>query len=243
MCAIKKEENHVNNRIHILVVDDDKAFLMMLHTFIIEAGYECSIAENTSSALDILKVRTFDIVLSDIQLPEMNGIELTKRIKKKYECDVIIMTGYIDEFKFEDAVNAGAGDFIQKPFSEKELIARVKRILNERSLLLSLKKKENELEQKVEERTAELKQEIENHKSTEKGLRNSEANLKALIENADDRIWSIDAEYHLICGNLYFYLDIVKDLKCEINEGASVFLKDLPRSVRDEWRGSQLNAL
>lgn len=74
-----------------------------------------------------------DIVIADIKMPEMSGIELCRIVKSEYEADVIIMTGYVGDFNYEDIVQQGASDFIQKPLRIGEFIARIKRVLAERS--------------------------------------------------------------------------------------------------------------
>ena len=81
---------------------------------------------SASIALELLSKDLFDTMIIDIVLPDMSGFELTTKAKKiKPDMAIIIMTGYIDEFSYEDAIESGASDFIKKPFSVKELIARI----------------------------------------------------------------------------------------------------------------------
>jgi diguanylate cyclase (GGDEF)-like protein len=81
------------------------------------------------SALELVGTESFDIMITDIVLPEMNGLELTKKAKKvKPRMAIIIATGYIDAFSYDEAIEAGASDFLKKPFTVKELTARAKHV-------------------------------------------------------------------------------------------------------------------
>lgn len=117
----------------ILVVDDDEAIRRMLKTGIQLSGYQCFVAEGGNSALELLDRHPVDVVVADIKMPDMNGLELGRIIKSRYEADLIIMTGYVEDFNYEDIVQQGASDFIQKPVRIAEFIARLKRVLSERA--------------------------------------------------------------------------------------------------------------
>jgi len=116
----------------ILVVDDDESIRRMLKTGIQMSGFQCYVAEGGSSALKVLDQHSVAVVVADIKMPDMNGLELGRIIKSRYEADLIIMTGYVEDFNYEDIVQQGASDFIQKPVRIAEFIARLKRVLSER---------------------------------------------------------------------------------------------------------------
>lgn len=124
----------------ILVVDDDEGICNVLQAGIRMAGYQCYIAQSPASALDLLEKISMDVVVADIKMPEMSGIELAQIIKRKYTSDVIIMTGFIEDFNYEDIVEQGASDFLQKPVRIAEFVARLKRVLSERAARIDLKK-------------------------------------------------------------------------------------------------------
>jgi diguanylate cyclase (GGDEF)-like protein len=110
----------------ILVVDDNISLLDTINNGLSLSGYQCKAAMSASIALELLNKDLFDMMIIDIVLPDMSGFELTTKAKKiKPDMAIIIMTGYIDEFSYEDAIESGASDFIKKPFSVKELIARI----------------------------------------------------------------------------------------------------------------------
>jgi diguanylate cyclase (GGDEF)-like protein len=132
---MKKNNKIPSDNMRILVVDDDKSIREVIQEAIIHFGYDCSIAEDGIEALKVLEQKNVDVVITDILMPNMNGIELTKAIKEKYDCDVIIMTGFVKDYTYEDIIEIGASDFTQKPVSIKELLIRIKRVLKERALI------------------------------------------------------------------------------------------------------------
>jgi putative two-component system response regulator len=116
----------------ILVVDDDQSICNVLQAGIQMAGYHCFVAQSAHGALGLLDQFAVDVVVADIKMPEMSGIELAQIIKLRYAADVIVMTGFIEDFNYEDIVEQGASDFIQKPVRIAEFVARLKRVLSER---------------------------------------------------------------------------------------------------------------
>lgn len=99
-------------------------------------GYQCRTAADGGQALAILQEEgDISIVITDIRMPGMDGIELIKEIKSKHpDADVISVTGYAGDFTFTDVINAGASDFILKPFTENEVQAKLNRVMKERQL-------------------------------------------------------------------------------------------------------------
>jgi len=119
----------------ILIVDDEPHILKLFEIGVQHVGYDCLTAGSACEALDILQKQHVDVVVSDINMPEMNGLELIKVIKERHDSDVIIMTGYIEDFTYEEIIARGASDFIQKPVRISEFIARLKRVIFERETL------------------------------------------------------------------------------------------------------------
>ena len=119
----------------ILVVEDDVDFSKTLMEFLDESGFKSINVNSAEEAEEIFKKREFDLVLTDIKLPGMDGIKLVKNIKKKYNLAVIVMTAYSSEYSFEDVIKNGANDLIFKPFKLNELLLRINRVLKEISLV------------------------------------------------------------------------------------------------------------
>jgi len=121
--------------VKILAVDDEVQMRELLHEMLSRFGYECKTAANGREALSILQDDYFPIIVSDVIMPVMDGIELLKNTKKSYpDIDVISMTGYSKDYTFVDVIKAGASDFILKPFSSDELEAKINRIIREKEL-------------------------------------------------------------------------------------------------------------
>ncbi len=126
----------------ILIVDNDIAIKESVEEYLKILSYEVKSALNALDALTLLETFDADMVLTDIMMEGMGGLELTKKIKAKFDTDVMVMTGYSADYSYEEAVQAGASDFIFKPFRFEELDLRIKRVLREsefkkeRSLLL-----------------------------------------------------------------------------------------------------------
>ncbi|WP_320044761.1 HD domain-containing phosphohydrolase [uncultured Desulfobacter sp.] len=136
-------ENEITSKqeqkINVLVVDDEKSILKLAQRLVRQEGYDCLVASNGIEAIAVMEETVIDVVITDIAMPEMGGIELTKQIKENYSADVIMMTGYFKDLSYENAVTQGAKDFIQKPFSTKEFQIRLNRVIKERETNQELK--------------------------------------------------------------------------------------------------------
>ena len=120
--------------IQILIVDDEVDVRNAMNTYINHAGFSTQLVASAEEGLDLLKNYKFDVVITDIMLPGVGGLELTKIIKNKYDSDVIVMTGYSDDYSYEEAITVGASDFVIKPVRLEELVLRLRRVLREREL-------------------------------------------------------------------------------------------------------------
>ncbi len=123
-------------KIQTLIVEDDPTVRQSMAEFMGMAGFECSTASSAEEALVLLKTLNTQLVITDIMMPGMNGLELTDAIKKDYDIDVIVMTGYSGHYSYEEAIGKGASDFVFKPIRFQELLLRVRRVLREREFRL-----------------------------------------------------------------------------------------------------------
>lgn len=125
----------------MLSVDDDEEMIGLLHEVVSQLGHVSVTAVDGVDAFEKLGESEFDIIITDISMPRMNGIELTKRVKTDFEdIDVVVVTGYQEEYKYTDVIEIGASDFISKPFNINELEAKINRIIRERELRAELKR-------------------------------------------------------------------------------------------------------
>ncbi len=132
---------------HILVVDDEPAILDLFRRAMILAGHRCSTASNGSRALEILDQGPVDVLITDINMPGMDGIELADKVLKSFSADVIVITGQAKAYQYDDMINIGASDFVEKPVSIQEIILRIKRVLRERQLKETARTSHEELKQ------------------------------------------------------------------------------------------------
>ena len=123
----------------ILVVDDDELVRKTLSILVSSLGYQCLLASDGLEAVEVLKSTRCDLVLSDIIMPNMDGIELLKYIIRYHpDTDVIIATGYSERTSYADVIKSGAIDFIKKPIDQAELEAKLARALRERNMVRKL---------------------------------------------------------------------------------------------------------
>ncbi|MCF8087561.1 MAG: diguanylate cyclase [Desulfotignum sp.] len=131
----------------ILIVDDDDAVKDSVSEYLALLAYQVEAVSSAEDALEKLETSPVDVVLTDIMMQGMDGLELTRIIKKKYDMEVMVMTGYNADYSYEEAVKTGASDFIFKPFRFEELDLRIKRVLRE----AGLKQERNRLLKEMEQ--------------------------------------------------------------------------------------------
>jgi two-component system cell cycle response regulator len=119
----------MDERNSVIIVDDDERLLEIFKKALSLEGYQCETASSAESALELINNMPFNIMLTDIRMPGMEGFELTQKAKKiRPDIAVIIMTAYVEEFSFDNAIEAGASDFIKKPFTLNELVLRIQHV-------------------------------------------------------------------------------------------------------------------
>ncbi|MCM1025841.1 MAG: response regulator transcription factor [Roseburia sp.] len=108
----------------ILMIDDDKDLLKMLRRYFEMKKYEIVTAENGAEGLDKIKVQP-DLILLDVNMPGADGIEVCRRIRDKVACPILFLTARVEEQDVVNGLLSGGDDYILKPFSLKELDARI----------------------------------------------------------------------------------------------------------------------
>src|ERR1700720_4953469 len=142
---------------NILVVDDEEAIREVVSTMLESKGYHCTAVQNGRFAQDQVKKSTPDLVLSDMIMPEMDGIRLLEWMRQyDPEVPVIMVTAIHDISTALEAIRRGAYDYILKPFEKDQLFLGVGRALQHRRLVMENRTYQRNLEQLVEERTAQL---------------------------------------------------------------------------------------
>jgi len=115
---------------HILVVDDDDGIRSLVKKYLNENNFLVTTADNAENASDKIKIIKFDLIILDIMMPGKSGLEFIKDNKKKIDTPVILLTAKGETNERVEGLEIGADDYLPKPFEPKELILRIKNILN-----------------------------------------------------------------------------------------------------------------
>ena len=119
-----------NNKTHILIVDDDNRIRDLLKEYLKENNYIVSTSENAENAKIKLTHFKFDLIVLDVMMPGQSGYDLTKELKKRMEIPIILLTAKGEVESRIKGLELGADDYISKPFEPKELLLRIKNIIN-----------------------------------------------------------------------------------------------------------------
>ncbi|MBA4538292.1 response regulator transcription factor [Bacillus aquiflavi] len=128
----------------ILVVDDEKPIADILQFNLKKEGYDVHCAYDGNEALKMVEELRPDLILLDIMLPQRDGMEVCREVRKKHEMPIIMLTAKDSEIDKVLGLELGADDYVTKPFSTRELIARVKANLRRHQQITSMKQEENE---------------------------------------------------------------------------------------------------
>ena len=124
------ETNGIVSGICILVVDDDCTIREVAAIILSRRGYRCELAKNDVEAMQRISQGRIDAVVTDLQMPEMDGITLTRQLSQDFsDLPVMVMTGNLDDDYKEIAFRAGAREFLSKPFAVHDLIGKLHRML------------------------------------------------------------------------------------------------------------------
>ena len=142
----------------ILIIDDDEILLGAIGQYFSKKGRACITASDAAEALKLLHQYPFHLIISDISMPGMDGIQFMKRAKKIYpHLDFIMMTGYCADYSYVDIIKAGANDYMAKPFSMEEVMAKIERIERERKLFKEIQNTNSRLTSAITQIKSDLK--------------------------------------------------------------------------------------
>ena len=143
---------------YILAIDDDEILLGVIRQYFLKNGRACKTASNADEALKLLHHHPFCLIISDINMPGMDGIQFMKAAKKIYpHLDFIMMTGYSADYSYVDIIKAGANDYMAKPFRMEEVKAKIERIERERKLFKEIQDTNSQLTSAITQIKSDLK--------------------------------------------------------------------------------------
>lgn len=129
---------------NILVCDDDREIARAIGIYLSNEGYTILTAYNGRDALQLLETEDIQLVIMDIMMPGMDGLEATMKIRERKNIPIIILSAKSEDYDKINGLNVGADDYITKPFNPMELVARVRSHLRRYIQLGSLKKEEDD---------------------------------------------------------------------------------------------------
>lgn len=166
----------------ILVLDDEASIIEILGQHLSEEGYACETTTSALEALKLLEEGTFSLLITDLRMPEMHGIEVVQRaLKGDPDLGVVVVTAMLEVTNAIEALRAGAFDYLLKPFNLTEITISVEKALERRRLILDNRRYQQELEARVREATGDLKR-------TNKELRRTKEYLENLLNSTVDAI-------------------------------------------------------
>lgn len=121
---------------HVLIIDDDKLVLMTLKRLLSKEGYKISIAHGGQAALNLICDNDYDLIISDLKMPGMNGVETVTAIREylvknnKKVIPEIFISAYAKEEIYQEALKLNATEYLEKPFDIKALLQAVKKAIN-----------------------------------------------------------------------------------------------------------------
>ncbi|WP_298844229.1 response regulator transcription factor [Clostridium sp.] len=119
----------MNEKLRILVVDDEQKVLNVIEAYLIKEGFEVLTSMDGEDALNIFKNEPIHLIILDLMLPKMSGEEVCTKIRATSSVPIIMLTAKIQEDNKIDGLAIGADDYVTKPFSNRELVSRVKAII------------------------------------------------------------------------------------------------------------------
>jgi DNA-binding response OmpR family regulator len=126
---MNKETGMTKDKIHILVIDDEPRYVRAIQVNLEASGYKVLTARNGQMAIELAATETPDLILLDIRMPGLNGYETCQRIREFSAAPIIMLTALAEDADKVQGLDMGADDYVTKPFSADELLARVRAIL------------------------------------------------------------------------------------------------------------------
>ncbi len=198
----------------ILVIDDNPTNLQVLYKALSDRGYDVLVEMDGKSGIELVKNSPPDLILLDVMMPGIDGFETCHRLQADpltKEIPIIFMTALSDTVDKVKCLSLGAVDYISKPFQQEEVLARIKVHLKLRRLTLQLAQQNQQLEERVEKRTAKLYQTIKELKQTQLQLVQSEK-MSAIGQLIAGIAHEINNPVGCIVGNIEEATNAIKDL-------------------------------
>ena len=209
---------------HILVVDDDEGIRSLVKKYLDEKKYLVTTADNAENASEKIKIIKFDLIILDIMMPGKSGLEFLEEHKKNINTPIILLTAKGEPDERITGLEMGADDYLPKPFEPKELVLRIKNILN--------KTKQNNIKRLIEfeDIKIDLSKKIIFQKNTEYKINTTEKIILDKMINNPGKIFTREEIGKLIDLNKERSIDVIITRlrkKIEINPKNPKFLQTI----------------
>lgn len=197
----------------ILIVDDFKASALFVQSILEAKGYKVFLAHTGPTALDFVENNPIDLMLLDIIIPEIDGYEVCRRIRRKAKHEdmpIIFMTSKDDESSIELGFNVGAQDYLKKPFLRQELLARVRTQLTVKRQRTQLEAINKRLEKRVSEKTHKLDEAFIELQKAYKDLEDANKKLEVLDQAKVNFLLIISHEIRTPLNSILGFSEILK---------------------------------
>ena len=197
---------------HALVVEDDADVLHFLSELLTTIGIRPTSARDGREAMEKLKAERFPLVFTDMNMPQVDGMQLISHIRDHYPgTDVIAMTGYSQDYDLVDVIRAGATDYMTKPFTMAEFQAKIRRVTRERALLHALQQEltsRRSTENKLNRLKDSLLQQVQQQKEE---VQETNAALRIILRQRDmEKTELANSHAHRFFKEIAPYLDLLK---------------------------------
>ncbi len=194
---------------NILVVDDERGIREGCRRILISEGYTVDVAENGEEGLKLVKSRPFDLILVDLMMPVMGGLEMMEEVRKfDPEIIMIVITGFATIETAVDAMKHGAYDYMPKPFAPDQVIAVVNRGLEKRRLSLQAQRLMEERDQKLLE------------------VAREESKIHTIVNSMADGILVTNKEHQLVLWNPAALKMLNLNVKLEVGKNIGEVIKE-----------------
>ena len=190
------------NKERILIVDDEKEIRDLIDIYLKGEGYETIKAENGEEALSILNNSDIDLIILDIMMPKMNGVEACLKIREEKEMPIIMLSAKSEDMDKILGLNTGADDYLTKPFNPLELVARVKSQIRRYKKFSNMSSKSETEEDKNILEIDEIRIDLDTHEvfkdDNEIKLTPTEFDILVLLGKNKGKVFSIENIYNSV---------------------------------------------
>ena len=210
----------------ILLVDDEKTILTSIGWVLEKNNFEVTTAADGQQAIDLLRANRYDLVITDLMMPKVDGIAVLKQAKNiSPDIGVIILTGYGDIRSAVETLTMGADDYLQKPCDFDDLLSKTKRSFERQSMIARLR-----------DQNRQLKNEITTRKKYELQLQQSQANLEQQVQTRTAELTHTVEELHTVLNTLITREKELQEKNRELldtNTTLSVMMKRRDKELHD----------